>query len=230
MGQQTVERTAPSSVTRSVPSAHPEDVEVVAGLRDGSEVTFGALIDLHQGSMLRVARIYVADRSAAEDVVQETWMAVIRGIDRFDGRSSIKTWIFRILTNRAKTMGQRASRVVPVSSLNGSPETAGPAVDADRFFDSRHAYWPGHWCSPPTRWSEGPEDRAATKEAVTVVLQAILALPPAQCEVVTLRDVECWSAAEVCNALGLSETNQRVLLHRGRSKVRRHLEDHYEDR
>ncbi len=229
MGQQTEERAALGPATHTRPRAYPEDVDVVAGLRDGSEVTFGALIDLHQGSMLRVARIYVADRSAAEDVVQETWMAVIRGIDRFDGRSSIKTWIFRILTNRAKTMGQRASRVVPVSSVSGSAEAAGPAVDPDRFFDSRHPSWPGHWCNPPSRWTDGPEDRVATKEAVSVVLKAITALPPAQREVVTLRDVECWSATEVCNALGLSETNQRVLLHRGRSKVRRHLEDHYED-
>ncbi len=202
---------------------------MVEGLRNGNEATFGALIDRHQGSMLQVAGLYVADRNAAEDVVQETWMAVIRGIDRFDGRSSIKTWIFRILTNRAKTMGRRAARVVPISSLNGSAGSDGHAVDPGRFFDTRHPYWPGHWCSPPSRWTEGPEDRVATKEAVDLVLRAITALPPAQREVVTLRDVECWTAAEVCNALGLSETNQRVLLHRARSKVRRQLEEHYED-
>ncbi|MBA2495491.1 MAG: sigma-70 family RNA polymerase sigma factor [Acidimicrobiia bacterium] len=208
-------------------TAYPADVAVVEGLRRGSDATFGALIDRHQGSMLRVAAVYVADRNAAEDVVQETWMAVIRGIDRFDGRSSIKTWIFRILTNRAKTMGRRASRVVPISSLNGSRD--GPAVDPDHFFDTRHPYWPGHWCNPPSRWAEGPEDRVATKDAVGAVLRAIAALPSAQREVVTLRDVECWTAVEVCDALDLSETNQRVLLHRARSKVRRQLEDHYED-
>jgi len=229
MRQQIDELAAPSPSIPSMPVAHPEDVAVVAGLRNGSEATFGALIDLHGASMLRVAGIYVADRNAAEDVVQETWMAVIRGIGRFDGRSSIKTWIFCILTNRAKTMGQRASRVVPVSSLNGGAESGEQAVDPSRFFDSGHPSWPGHWCNPPSRWTEGPEDRAATKEAVEVVLRAIRALPAMQREVVTLRDVECWTAKEVCNALGLSETNQRVLLHRGRSKVRQQLEDHYGD-
>lgn len=186
------------------------------------------LIDLHGGSMLRVARVHVADHGAAEDVVQETWMAVIRGIDRFDGRSSIKTWIFRILTNRAKSMGQRASRVVPISSLHGGGGDEVAAVDPAKFFDSHHAHWPGHWCNPPMNWARGPADRLATKESVELVRRTITALPAVQREVITLRDIECWSATEVCNALSLSETNQRVVLHRARSKVRRQLEEHHE--
>lgn len=205
--------------------ACPADAAVVDGLRSGNEAAFAALIDQHQRSMLRVALHYVADRAAAEDVVQETWMAVIRGIDGFDGRSSIKTWIFRILTNRAKTMGQRAARIVPISSV--TPGAGEPAVDPARFFDSQHPQWPGHWCNPPTAWAQEPQDRLATKEAVEVALRAINTLPQAQREVLALRDFECWTATEVCDALDLSETNQRVLLHRARSRVR-HLLEEYE--
>ena len=178
--------------------------------------------------MLRVAEFYVADHAAAEDVVQETWMAVIRGIDRFDGRSSIKTWMFRILTNRAKTMGQRAARVVPVSAILGGAAAEDRAVDPARFFDARHPQWPGHWCNPPTAWALGPDDRVATNEAIEVVLLAITGLPAMKRTVITLRDVECWTSREVCNALALTETNQRVLLHRARSKVRRRLEQYHE--
>lgn len=202
---------------------------LVHALRSGCEASFAALIDRHQASMLRVAEFYVADRAAAEDVVQETWMAVIRGIDRFDGRSSIKTWMFRILTNRAKTIGQRAARVVPVSSLLGGADAEDRAVDPARFFDARHPQWPGHWCNPPTAWGLGPEDRVATNEAIEVVLLAITGLPAMQRTVITLRDVECWTSREVCIALALTETNQRVLLHRARSRVRRRLEQHEDE-
>jgi len=206
----------------------PGQAELVAALQAGDEQAFASLVDELGPSLLRVARMYVSSRAVAEEVVQETWLGVISGIGRFEGRSSLKTWIFRILTNRAKTRGEREGRSLPFSSLGGDGEgdDDGPTVDADRFHDSgRYA---GHWTSAPSRWSELPESRLVGKETIGVAQAAIDALPESQRTVITLRDVDGWSSEEVRNVLGLSESNQRVLLHRARAKVRRALDSYLE--
>jgi RNA polymerase sigma-70 factor, ECF subfamily len=169
--------------------------------------------------MLNVARMYVKDKAAAEEVVQETWLGVLQGIDRFEGRSSLKTWIFRILTNRAKTRGEREGRTVPFSALAGVGDDES-SVDPDRFLGADSAT-PGAWAAPPRAW---PQDSALGKEALDVIKMAIEMLPHAQREVIRLRDVLGWDAAEVAEALDISDGNQRVLLHRARSKVRAALE------
>ncbi len=199
--------------------------ELVAALRAGDEAAFRSLLHEYGPSLLRVARTYVSTWAVAEEVVQETWLGVIAGIDRFEGRSSLKTWIYRILTNRAKTRGQREARTVPFSALDG-PDTDGSTVDADRFH--RDGADAGHWSSAPSRWSDLPEGRLLGKETLATVQAAIEQLPETQRAVITLRDVDGWSSAEVRNVLGVSESNQRVLLHRARAKVRRTLETYLE--
>jgi RNA polymerase sigma-70 factor (ECF subfamily) len=197
----------------------PEDLDaaLVAGLRAGDEQTFATLVDRYHASLVRVARAYVVTKEAAEDVAQETWLGVIRGIDRFEGRSSLKTWIFRIAINRAMTRGSREARSLPFSSL-GPDE---PAVEPTRFLDSGR--WAGYWSDPP-KASERPEEHVLTGEARAVVEAAIAALPDQQRLVITLRDVQGFTAAEACDLLGVSDANQRVLLHRARSRVRAVLE------
>jgi RNA polymerase sigma-70 factor, ECF subfamily len=196
------------------------DAALVARLRKGDESAFAELIDAYGATMLRVAQMFVRDRATAEEVVQETWLAVLNGIDRFEGRSSLKTWLFRILTNRAKTRGQRDGRMVPFSSLAGSDEGDEPAVDVDRFLGPDSAE-PGAWAAPPRAW---PQDRILQKETLGVIQMAIEDLPDAQREVIRLRDVEGWTPMEVAEALEITDGNQRVLLHRARSKVRAALE------
>jgi RNA polymerase sigma-70 factor (ECF subfamily) len=200
-----------------------DDAAVIAALRARDENVFAALMREYNAMLLRVALIYVPSRAVAEDVVQDTWIGVLNGIDRFEGRSSLKTWIFRILTNIAKTRGQREGRTVPFSALERPDAVPEAAVDADRFLPPDHERWPGHWASKPTPW---PEERLLAAETLGVVERAIDELPPAQRAVISLRDVQAWSAEEACNALEISETNQRVLLHRARSKVRRALENY----
>lgn len=201
-----------------------EDAHVVEALRRGDEAAFTGLVREYHSSLLRVAMIYVASRAVAEEVVQETWVGVLKGIDRFESRASLKTWIFRILSNTAKTRAQREGRTLPFSALQNPSGVPEPAVEPERFRDPDDPRWPGHWAVPPQSW--GPEERLLGKETREIVASAIDRLPPAQRAVVSLRDVEGWSAEEVCNTLELTETNQRVLLHRGRSKVRRTLEDY----
>jgi RNA polymerase sigma-70 factor (ECF subfamily) len=205
---------------RARAQADPGDAELVARLREGDEGAFAELIDRYGATMVRVAQMYVRDRGTAEEVVQETWLAVLNGIDRFEGRSSLKTWLFRILTNRAKTRGERDGRVLPFSSLGGGGEEAEPAVDPDRFLgpDSAH---PGAWAAPPRAW---PQDELVGRETIGVIESAIEQLPDAQREVIRLRDVEGWSPMEVAEALEITDGNQRVLLHRARSKVRAAVE------
>jgi RNA polymerase sigma-70 factor (ECF subfamily) len=201
----------------------PEEMRLVDGLRAGSEAAFRELMRMYGASMLRVAQLYVRSRAVAEEVVQETWLGVLKGIGRFEGRSSLKTWLFRILTNTAKTRGEREGRSVPFSALDGADDDGGATVDPDRFLGPEERF-PGHWSSPPSSWE--PEERLLAAETLDVVQAAIDALPPAQAIVITMRDVEGFSSEEVRNALDISETNQRVLLHRARAKVRRALEDH----
>jgi RNA polymerase sigma-70 factor (ECF subfamily) len=202
------------------------DEQILAALKQGDEHAFVALVERHQGLMLRVALRYVHTRAVAEEVVQETWVGVLHGLDRFEGRAALKTWIFRILTNRAKTRGTRERRSIPFSAFaDPAAEGSEPAVDPSRF-QSAEDIWPHGWASPPTSWDEVPEERLLSFETLDKVAEAIASLSGAQREVITLRDVEGWTSAEVCNHLGISETNQRVLLHRARAKVRRALEEY----
>lgn len=183
----------------------------------GDETAFSELVAAHHGSLLRLALSFVRDRGAAEDVVQETWLGVINGLPSFERRSSLKTWIFRILANRGRTRGARDGRFVNFSGLGEGNEA--PTDLADRFSAE------GRWIQPPSKWQEAdPEDLLMTREIVGCLEEAIASLPPNQRSVVTLRDLEGVDAAEVCNILEISETNQRVLLHRGRTKVRAMLE------
>ena len=204
----------------------PEDARIVDALRAGDEAAFTMLVQDWSPAMLRVARIYVPTRAIAEEVVQDTWIAVLRGIDRFEGRSSLRTWVFRILTNTAKTRGERERRTVPLSALDDPVRVPEPAVSPDRFLDADHPNFPGHWASPPASWSEQPEEKLLGAETRAVIDAAIARLPPAQRAVISLRDVQGWDSEDVCNVLGVSETNQRVLLHRARAKVRQALEEY----
>jgi RNA polymerase sigma-70 factor (ECF subfamily) len=193
--------------------------DLVEALQRGDEAAFTSLVEELTPSMLRVARAYVPTRTVAEEVVQEAWLGVLRGIDRFESRSALRTWIFRILTNTAKTRGIREGRSVPFSSLGGDE----PAVEPDRFLGAESRF-PGHWAAPPRAWEGG--ERLLEREALELIEREIAKLPPAQAVVITMRDVEGFDSDEVCNALDISETNQRVLLHRARSTVRRALEEY----
>jgi RNA polymerase sigma-70 factor (ECF subfamily) len=204
----------------TVSPAPDEDAPLLDALRAGDEQAFAALVDRYGPSLLRLARLHVSSRAVAEEVVQETWLAVLTGIERFEGRSSLKTWLFRILTNKAKTRGQREGRTLPFSSFASDGDEDQTAVAVERFARS------GAWATPPRGV---PEERLLAAEARARVEQAISALPANQRAVITLRDVEGLSAEEACNVLDLSETNQRVLLHRARAKVRSALERYLED-
>jgi RNA polymerase sigma-70 factor (ECF subfamily) len=205
---------------------HGDDVPLVAGLRRGEADAFALLIDRHSSAMLRVALAYVPTEAAAEEVVQETWIAVIRGIDSFEGRASLKTWVFRILTNLAMRAGARERRSVPFAALAEAEDTGQPSVDPDRFLAADHPTFPGHWTIMPARWPT-PEQGLLTGETREVIAAAIAELPPAQRTVIALRDVEGWSSEEVSEALDISPGNQRVLLHRARGKVRHAIEAYY---
>ena len=192
---------------------------LLEALRAGDESAFLHLVNRHQASMIRVATLYVGSRAAAEEVVQEAWVGVLKGLHLFEGRSSLKSWIFRILVNTAKARGIREARSVPLSSLASGDEDEA-AVPAERF--QEHGVWTGHWSQPPSEWSD---DQVASAELVGLAREGIEQLPPAQREVMTLRDVEGWEAHDVCELLEVSEANQRVLLHRARSKVRAYVEE-----
>jgi len=202
------------------------DEDVVTALRRGDADAFAALVDRHSRAMIRVAMAYVPTRAAAEEVVQETWIAVMRGIDRFEGRSSLKTWIFRILTNVAMRAGARERRSVPFSALAEAENTGEPSVDPDRFLAADHELFPGHWAIMPTRWPT-PEEGLLAGETREVIAAAIAGLPAAQRTVIALRDVEGWNSEEVVDALEISPGNQRILLHRARTRVRSAIEAYY---
>lgn len=210
-------------------AANDSERALIEALRRGDEAAFTALVEELTPALTRLALAHVPSRAVAEEVVQDTWLGVINGIDRFEGRSALRTWIFQILLNNARTRGKREKRTLPFSSLRRRAEEGRdePAVDPDRF-QGRRGEAPGAWASPPASWNE-PEHALATAETRRVLLEAIAALPPRQREVITLRDIQGYSAEEARNALGVSETNQRVLLHRARSKVRAALESHMEE-
>src|SRR5438874_8344748 len=177
----------------------PAELRLLEDLRAGDEASFARLVDLYGASMLRIARSIVGSRSIAEEVVQEAWLGVLRGIDRFEGRSSLKTWIFRILTNVAKTRAVREARSVPFSSFEtGSDELS---VDPDRFFRQGDAGPTGAWSAPPASWRAVPEERLLSSETRALIDRAIEALPDSQRVVITLRDVEGFGSEDVCNVL-----------------------------
>jgi RNA polymerase sigma-70 factor, ECF subfamily len=187
------------------------DEELLRRLRAGDEQAFVTLVERYNGSMLRLALSFVPNRAVAEEVVQDTWLAVLRGLAGFEGRSSLRTWMFTILVNRARTTGSREQRTIPFADT-------GPVVDASRFGPD------GAWSAPPELWIEEAENRIEAGKLADLLRSAIDGLPDRQREVVLLRDVEGMSSAEVCTALAISEANQRVLLHRGRGKLRQALE------
>ena len=204
-------------------SAAVEEAELVARLRAGDEHAFEDLVARLYPTMLAVARTYVRTRAVAEEVVQEAWLGVLQSLDRFEGRSSLKTWIIAILVNKAKTRAGREDRSVPFASLAGEPEE--PSVAPERFRGPEDAF-PGHWRAYPANWGASPEAVAQDRETLRVAMRAIADLPPAQQTVIRMRDLEGCSSEEVCAALDVSAANQRVLLHRARSRVRASLEDH----
>jgi len=203
--------------------AAQEESELLERLRAGDERAFEALVARFYPTMLAVAQHHVRTRAVAEEVVQEAWLGVLKGLDRFEGRSSLKTWILRILVNTAKTRGVRESRTVPYSSL--APEGEEPAVDPERFRGPQDPF-PGHWRAYPGDWHRLPEQALVEGETLKVVIRAIEQLPPAQRMVIALRGIQGCESEEVCALLEVSEGNQRVLLHRARSKVRAALERH----
>jgi RNA polymerase sigma-70 factor, ECF subfamily len=216
---------SPSLVAEPADVAEVQDEgRLIAALRNGDEAAFCSLVDTYHAQMSRVARAYVVDPAVADEVVQETWLRVLRGIDRFESRSSLKTWMFRILVNLAIGRATRERRSIPLSHLALASEGLEPAVEPGRFRPADSPLWPGHWTSFPASWGTAPEARLLAGEVRDRIRAAIEALPPAQRTVVALRDVEGWTSEDVCNALQISESNQRVLLHRGRSRVRRALE------
>jgi RNA polymerase sigma-70 factor, ECF subfamily len=189
-----------------------DDSDLVARLQAGDEQAFVTLVDLYHAPLLRLAATFVPSRAVAEEVVQDTWLGVVRGIHRFEGRSSLKTWLFRIVVNRARTTGVRERRETPTDQ----PEQ--PAVPSERFNAA------GGWASPPTPWSDDAEERIVAGQTARKVARHLDLLPERQRQVVVMRDFEGLPATEVCSVLGITEANQRVLLHRGRSRLRNMLE------
>lgn len=198
----------PSAPPRTVVASSPVDEgELVERLRAGDEEAFAAVVRAHHAALCRLARTFVGSSAIAEEVVQETWLAVVRGVARFEGRSSLRTWLFHILVNRARTTATRERRA-----------DSGVDPDADRFDGA------GVWSSPPVPWAEQVDDRLAAEHAAALARDLLETLPDTQRQVVVLRDVEGLTAAEVAALLGLSDGNQRVLLHRGRARLRAGLE------
>jgi len=204
-----------------------DETALIAALRHGDEAAFAQLVDQHAPSMLRVARGYVPSREIAEEVVQETWLALIKGIDNFEGRSSLRTWLFAVMINIAKTRGIRERRDADVAIM----AFTGGTVDPARFRAADDPY-PGHWKQDeqPAPFTDTPEGSALGNELVDVARRELDKLPDRQRTVVTLRDMLGFDSAEVCDLLDVSVANQRVLLHRGRAAVRQALEEYLEDR
>jgi RNA polymerase sigma-70 factor (ECF subfamily) len=207
--------------------ASADDWRLVEKLRAGDEEAFMALVQQYQNMLTRLALMYVSNREVAHEVVQETWLGVLQSIHRFEGRASLKTWLYRILTNCAKKRGVREDRYVPLATFADDESDDAPTVEPARFHAATHPQWPYHWATPPQDWDGSVEKRLLSQEAHELIQQTIKTLPDQQRAVITLRDIEGWSAAEVCNSLGISETNQRVLLHRARARVRRVLENYF---
>lgn len=202
------------------------DRHLVAALRAGDEQAFRCLVDGLGSSMLRMAMVHVGSRAVAEEVVQETWIGVLRGIAGFQGRSSLKTWVFQILVNIARTRGRRERRATPFSGLAGEANDEGELLDADRFLPGGHDRCPHRWAWAPTPWPT-PEEELLSGETRESILRAVERLPDTQRKVITLHDIEGWPSEEICEALGVSAGNHRVLLHRARTKVRAEVEKYF---
>lgn len=202
------------------------EIGLVESLRQGDERAFSTLVERYHSLLIRLALAYVHEPAIAEEVAQETWLEVVRGVHRFEGRSTLKTWLCAILVNRARTRATREDRSLPFSALEQSSGTDDFTVPAAWFDEA------GWWASSavaPRPWPASPEEQVLSGETRACIVAAIATLPPAQRQVITLRDMQGWSAAEACNVLGLSETNQRVLLHRARYRVRLLLEAYFKE-
>jgi RNA polymerase sigma-70 factor (ECF subfamily) len=203
------------------------ETELVAALRAGDEAAFVTLVETYHTKMLRLARTMVDDVTVAEEVTQEAWLGVLRGLVRFEGRSSLQTWIFTILGNCARTRAQRERRTIPFSDFFGDEQDEEPTVGAEHFHASGPAQ--GHWRHRPRDWHEVPEQYFLARETLEVAQAAIDALPPNQRVVIVLRDVDGLTPSEVCNILNVTESNQRVLLHRARAKVQKALDRYFSE-
>jgi RNA polymerase sigma-70 factor, ECF subfamily len=199
-----------------------DEMALLAALRQGDETAFTVLVDRYHTGMVRLAQTFVASQATAEDVAQDAWLGVLRGVPSFEGRSSLKTWIYRILINRAKTRGQRDSRLLPFTSHTSATLPDEDDTDSMDLLFAR-AESGGHWLSAPRSWQDLPEERFLSHETRAMIDEAIRMLPETQQRVIRLRDIEGLSSADVCNMLEISETNQRVLLHRARERVRHAL-------
>jgi RNA polymerase sigma-70 factor (ECF subfamily) len=213
-----------------MPTMRPATTEAttVAALRAGDEAAFVRLVEANHSAMVRLAMGFVHNRATAEEVVQESWLGFLQALTRFEGRSSLRTFLFTIVANKARTRAKREARSVPLSSMARDGEDE-PAVSADRFLGPDHDRWPGHWSVPPTSWAGRPEQELLGRETMDVVRTAIDALPPRQRVVILLHDVHGVPAEEARRLLELTDGNHRVLLHRARSRVRTALEDYLDD-
>jgi len=206
-----------------------EEDALVEALRQGDRDAFAALVDANSSWMMRIALSHVSSRASAEDAVQEAWLRCLRGLDGFEGRSALKSWLFVIVTNCARRRAERDSRSVPFSELaRREAERVEPERLEDRFFDDSHPRWPGGWTTFSSAWEGSPEQRLLAGEVSARIESAAARLPDGQRAVFLLRDVEGWSSEDVCNALGISGSNQRVLLHRARHAIRSVLEEYFE--
>ncbi|HET9109982.1 MAG TPA: sigma-70 family RNA polymerase sigma factor [Ktedonobacterales bacterium] len=225
---------APSTQTATSQAAPRTDTglderSLIASLRSGDEAVFMRLVEQYQAALVRLALVYVRDPAVAEEVAQETWLSVLKNLNQFEGRSSFKTWLFHILVNGAKSRSQRERRSVPFSALaepDDESTDSQPSVPPERFRPEGDPY-AGGWATIPQRWDQVPEANVASRETLDRIMAAIARLPVTQQSVIRLRDVEGYASEDVCQILGVSEANQRVLLHRARSRVRQALEAYF---
>ena len=203
-----------------------DDRRLLLGLRAGDEAAFVEIVDRYSGAMLRVARLYVRSNAVAEEIVQEAWLGVLKGIDGFEGRASLRSWILVILGNCARKRAAKEARSVPIADLTAAGDER--SVAPDRFFPSTHPRWAGMWSTLVDAWEHVPDEELLGGEAREQLRQAVEALPARYAAVFTLRDVEGWSGPEVSTLLGISAENQRVLLHRARARIRAALEGYFE--
>jgi RNA polymerase sigma-70 factor, ECF subfamily len=203
----------------ALPLLSPDDRALVDRLRAGDEGTFLRIVEKNHRAMVRAAMGYVSSEGVAEEVVQEAWIGILQGLDKFEGRCPLRAWMFRILVNCSKMRGGREARSVPFTALE-SESSEGERRPVESFRPPDDPRWPGHWAQAPERWTD---ERLADAEALVRIKAEIEKLPPNQRQVITLRDIQDWDSAEVCEALEISEANQRVLLHRARTRVRQAL-------
>lgn len=206
----------PRKPTGSSPSTQPAEAQLVAALRRGDEAAFATVVERYHRSLIRLARTFTPDPALAEELAQETWLALVRGIDRFEARSSLKTWLFHVLSYQAQRRMKREARTIPFSDLDG------PTVDPNRF-DPPGTKWAGHWAEALPDWEGTPEERLLAAETLTCLEGLIAGLPERQRQVITLRDIEGLSAADTCSVLQIPDNTQRLLLHRARARVREGL-------